>query len=223
MKKRISIYLPLMLLFSLNACQKVRNSVEPQFKYYNFCPDGQKLLMTVDGWIYSADGVDYRADPGYYVKYPYNNTGTQNLRIKDKTLPPTYLETSVHLQNYYTYAVFTAGSIYDIDHLVLPVYAESSSKCKVRVVNLCPDCDTIQLTMNGVNYTGKIPYLAASDYVNVSPDSVTAEVRKTDNTYIATERSLRLLPYRTMDIVVSGYKGSSNPTYTPVITAVKEN
>ena len=77
--------------------------------------------------------------------------------------------------------------------------------------------------LNGTNYTGKVPYLSASDYVNVTADSVLAEVKKTNSTLIATERRINLPGYRTVNIVLSGYKDAVGVQYLPAITVVSEN
>ncbi|MBP6661046.1 MAG: hypothetical protein KA174_10200, partial [Chitinophagales bacterium] len=65
--------------------------------------------------------------------------------------------------------------------------------------------------------------LSAADYVNVTADSVLAEVKNTNSTLIATERRINLPGYRTVNIVLSGYKDAVGVQYLPAITVVSEN
>lgn len=223
MKSSLKYSFILLAFIAVSSCQKTRNSLKPEFKYYNFCPDGSDLLLLVDNWSNFPNGVAYKQSGGYYGTYPYDNDGSQALKVQSKNTGMKYLETTISLKDYYKHAIFTAGSVLDIDQLTIPAYPESGSGCKIRFVNLCPDCDTVSLTINGTNYTGKVPYLSASDYVNVAADSVTAEVRKTNATIITTERKINLPGYRTVNIVLSGYKDAVNPTYFPAITVLSEN
>jgi len=223
MKKVMKFSFVVLAIIATISCQKTRNTQKPEFKYYNFCPDGPDLLLLVDNWSNFPNGVAYKQSGGYYGTYPYDNDGSQVLKVQSKNTSAKYLETNISLKDYYKHAIFTAGSVLDIDQLTIPAYPESGSGCKLRFVNLCPNCDTVSLTLNGTNYTGKVPYLSASDYVNLAADSVTAEVRKTDATIISTERKINLPGYRTVNVVISGYKDAVGIQYLPAITIVSEN
>ena len=224
MKNIMKFSFVVLSIISSISCQKIRNSQKPELKYYNFCPDGPDLLLLVDNWNNFPNGVAYKQSNGsYYGIYPYDNDGSQALKVQSKNTGMKYLETQISLKDFYKHAIFTAGSVLDIDQLTIPAFPESGSGCKIRFVNLCPNCDTVSLTLNGTNYTGKVPYLSASDYVNVTADSVLAEVKKTNSTLIATERRINLPGYRTVNIVLSGYKDAVGVQYLPAITVVSEN
>ena len=50
MKNIMKFSFVVLAIIATSSCQKIRNSQKPEFKYYNFCPDGPDLLLLVDNW-----------------------------------------------------------------------------------------------------------------------------------------------------------------------------
>ncbi|MBP6732642.1 MAG: DUF4397 domain-containing protein [Chitinophagales bacterium] len=223
MKKALSFLLVLCVFIAGSSCNKRSpNDHKPYFNFYNFSPGSQALVMLVDNSSFFPDGVEYRKSGGYNAPYIYDNTGTQRISIQTKVSSAKYLQTDIHMQDDYTYAVFAAGIPFSMQQLTIPSYPTFGSNCKIRFVNLCPDCDTVNLTLNGTNYTGKVPYLSASDYVEVAPGTYLTEARNTAGSFITSDRTSVYSGYQTVNVVLSGYKAPADTTFNPVITIVPE-
>ena len=209
------------LLLLISGCTKPER--KPQFKFYNYSPDAPSLSMDIQGGYSESKGATYKGAP-LKGEVAFEFTGMQKITIKSLASQQKYYEGDVQLQEYGNYSIFACNSILQMQQLTVSNNNSlpEAGKCHVRFVNLLPNAGSVRLTLGGQKFFDNIPYLTASDYVLVNPDTLLAEARKTDGTFLTTDHGKIYEDSTRVTLVLSGFLGGATATYTPTITAQRE-
>lgn len=198
------------------ACSKPTQP--PKYSFFNYSPDSPRLLLSIDGSSMYNEGIEYTKQTSY-APYIYENKGSQSLEIKSANSGATYLSNTINMQDYYNYSIFACGSILNMDYVMLNDYNEAAdySKCKVRFVNLCPDCGDVNITLDGTNYFGAQPFKGASSFIAIESDTLQAIATNTSGDMITVDREKVYNKYKLVNLVLTGNKTGTG-LYKPVIT-----
>ena len=215
--RNLSLFSLILFVFIIGfACTKPTKP--PKYCFFNYAADSPALIATVDDLSMMPEGVEYTKKSSY-VPYQYSNDGSQELKIKSKNSGSTFLTSTLALQDYYNYSIFATGSIINMDYLILNDYNESIdyTKCKVRFVNLCPDCGTVNITLDGSDYFGTKAYKEASGFIPIDGDTLQAIATNSNGDMITVDREKVYNNYKLVNLVLTGYKNGTG-AYKPVIT-----
>lgn len=210
--------IPLFVVVVLIGFACTKPTQPPKYCFFNYVGDSPALVATVDDISMIPEGITY-TNKSPYVAYDRNNTGSQSLKIKSKNSGATYLTPIINLQDYYNYSIFACGSILSMDYVMLNDYNElpDYSKCKVRFVNLCPDCGDVNITLDGTDYFGTQSFKGASGFISIDSDTLQAIATNTNGDHIVSDRDKVYNKYKLVNLVLTGYKTGTG-LYKPVIT-----
>jgi len=219
--------LPLLVIIycTFVSCKKSSESTRrPHFRVHNFSPGAPQLYITLDGWQNTGSPIGY-LQYGGFGEYPYDNDGSQELKVYAPVSNATYLTKSVSMQDYYTYSIFTANIFTQMEYLMVPVFNDPSAtytNCRVRLINLCPNAGNVTAVMGQDTLFRNIPYLSASDYVEIPSGNRMTQIFSPSLGYVAADRGHDYNGLQVKDIVVSGFRNATDTSFAAKITVVQE-
>lgn len=217
----------LAIVLTATSCKKKKtlSNHKPDFRVHNFSPGSPPVYFTLDGWQNTGDPVSYLGSGPAYSEYPYDNTGSQQLKISSQASNATYLQETVQLQDYYTYSIFSCNIFTSMEYLVVPVYNDPSNnygKCKIRFVNLCPNADSIKVVQGTDTLYTNVRYKSATDYIEIPAGSKMTTILSASNAFLFSDRMADYNSMEVKDIVLSGFINAADTAFRPKLTLVKE-
>jgi hypothetical protein len=231
MKRIISLSIALAAiggLLILFGCKKKKSyqpsGDKPAFRVLNFSFGSPEVYMTLDGWQNTGDPIKY-LEYGWFGEYPYDNDGSQELRVYSPDTKATFLQKTVNMQDYYTYAIFTANFATQMDYLIVPVYNDPSSdygKCRVRFINLCPNAGPVKLVQNNDTLFKDVAYLTATDYIEIASGDKMTQIYSATGQFLLSDKIHTYNGLEVKDIIISGYHNAVDTNFQSRLTIVEE-
>lgn len=181
---------------------------------------GQANILFVHGYTFGKNStlvindsviVALTAGYGNFTQYQLVNSGSNAVKVRDNTLDSIIHQSSLNFKKDAYYSIFMANNgqapklIAEEDDLGIP----DATKTYVRLINLCPNGDNMQLNLTGgATVVSGVAINSASDFIALDPGKLNFTIVGA-NSLLSSITNFSMLAGKKYSILMTGFVGQT--------------